>query len=598
MPKRGLAGVLMGYIKSDRKPAVAVKSIDLSDKRLGKLIKHQFHYIKNNPKLQSLNLTNNKLVGRLLKRVLTVIDDLPKLTYLNLSGNKIGDKDIRALAAYIKQNKILTTLILDENFITDVGFGEIIKALIHNRTLKIFSIKANFLNSHSQLLLSYAYLNNQIFLETFELSNDEFYKPVFLDPDLLLPSDISLLSAIENSTFLKTMNVGRSIGTNASFIMVCRTLAFTKSIESIRISSISISPSWMRLFVDSVAMNTNVKSISFNNCTIGSESFQILSKADWKLEWITTLSFEDISLKSNQHHFLARLIRSCRSLTTIAINGACDTDTLFQGNIINDAIVAGNLFKISLKSMRDAFCLSDFIDKLNKNRQLKILIMDGSTFFDPMMENLCSKLAENTTIIKLSLGYCRLSDTHIAAVAKAIKVNRTLRDLNLKGPKLNLNSLEILENALAVNFYITELAIDIYDYLYRGNPMYKRLVQKLQDHIDRNNCLLQAFKQEANTTRYLARTLKSNEVEDPTLMSIPPLPREIIHHIIKQTHPIPLLTEDQMDKVIEYGSNKRTLLKNSDDSESKFRSFLFKTGCEGIAKEVDLEMVGGKNLTY
>lgn len=108
--------------------------------------------------------------------------------------------------------------------------------------------------------------------------------------------------------------------------------------------------------------------------------------------------------------------------------------------------------------------ITELADALKVNRFLKILSLSHSNLIDAEGKALAGALKDNTTLTELGLGYCDLKD--IAPLAEALKVNRSLRKLNLTGNKFRDAGGKALVAALKVNITLTELDLGFCDGAY------------------------------------------------------------------------------------------------------------------------------------
>ncbi|RLN55788.1 hypothetical protein BBJ29_005938 [Phytophthora kernoviae] len=246
----------------------------------------------------------------------------------------------------------------------------------------------------------------------------------------------------------------RSI-TDADICRLASTISTNTLLEELYLSGHRLGPDGLQAFAECLAINTTLKHLGLGNDSLGDAAVQTLC-AGLRCNVQSALQVWDLEYKSlgvDGSSAIADLLAVNTSLKTLALSrnqvGDQGVEKLAAGLIANEK---AGLHELQLT---DAGITGAGLDKLapllvNVNCSLETLQLSfnalgsaTSAFFDA--------LATNSSLKKLQLKECKLTDAHAAALAAALKQNKALVEIDVTDNELTQAACASLAEGLREN---------------------------------------------------------------------------------------------------------------------------------------------------
>ncbi|KAG7390661.1 Leucine-rich repeat-containing protein 34 [Phytophthora pseudosyringae] len=255
----------------------------------------------------------------------------------------------------------------------------------------------------------------------------------------------------------------RSIS-DADFVKLASSISSNTLLEELYLSGHELGPLGLQAFADCLAANTTLRHLSLGSEKLGDEAVRVLCAglARNPQSGLQLWDLEFKSLSADGASAVAELLKNNRSLTTVSLSrnqiGDQGVRELAQGLSENAASGVNELLLTDVGiSGAGLDHLAALVEKENCSLTTMQLSFNGmesasSAFFDA--------LATNTSVTKLQLKECKLSDEHVAALAAALTQNATLAEVDLSDNELTQAACASLANGLRENKALKILRIN------------------------------------------------------------------------------------------------------------------------------------------
>ncbi|RLN93019.1 hypothetical protein BBJ28_00012600 [Nothophytophthora sp. Chile5] len=243
--------------------------------------------------------------------------------------------------------------------------------------------------------------------------------------------------------------------TEADACRLASTIAVNTQLEELYLSGHRLGAEGLQAFADCLATNTTLKHLCVGEETLGDAAVQTLCSGlarnaqsglqVWDLEYkslgvagaaavgellATNAALKTLTLSRNQigDEGLEQLVAGLRANDHAALQELHATDVGITGAGLDAFASLLALPNCSLKTLQLSF---------------NALEAASSAFFDA--------LASNTTVTKLQLKECKLTDAHVAALGAALKQNKTVTELDLSDNQLTSAACASLAEGLQAN---------------------------------------------------------------------------------------------------------------------------------------------------
>lgn len=387
-------------------------------------IKQLLHRLQtNDPKLQELNLFNQKIEPQDLKALSVALSTNNVVTKVKLFRCALDDKAALTLTEMIRANKSITELDLSDLPEKDYGAGYFIK-----------SKAGNNIGDRGANALAEALKFNHT-LKVVDLNYNDISHRVATE---IRKSGIIKLTMREDKESPKTQNPVDSI--------LPRLYANDSTLTELDFTGKNIGDEGVKALAEALKVNTRLKKLKLSGCSVYIAGAEALAEAITKnhtleeldlgepIEWVVKGEYLKNDYGNNVEDkgglALAEALKKKHTLKRLDLeNNSISSKVAIE-------IRKSGIIKITLpEDDKDSQYLNRFQKlvkdlKLN-NPPIKYLHMSFVYLGDEGTRDLAEALKVNHTVEELHLYQCGIGDDGAKALAEALKFNNHLRELNL-----------------------------------------------------------------------------------------------------------------------------------------------------------------------
>jgi len=390
-PDNGFALILGDGFKNSH----SLTEVDISSCTIGKCsAKALANLIRQNPKLQILDICRTKMKTEDLELVLDAIESNDSLTNLNVSNNALNSQGFKLLTKSLKNHATLHTLNLYNNKLqSDDDAGTLVDLLQNNHTLTNINLSKMGINQFNVEYISKSFQA----IKTLDLSLNELDSPGVEILTQVLKSKVCITSLNLSSTLMKTKGmtvISKLIETSKSIkyldvsnnqfddqgtVELCKLIKANHPwLQTLYCNSIMFSSQDRAKLFESIKFNTNLTELSIRNINIGDD----INKLAMSLQSNTSIKRLNVSnnkLGSKGIEILLDYIRTNQSITSLHLNENAITSTGFQAfadYIKHNSTIKNAGISSNIMCMQDVKIL---IDALSFNTSLAVLGMHWCT---------------------------------------------------------------------------------------------------------------------------------------------------------------------------------------------------------------------------
>ena len=388
-----------------------LEQLGLDDNNLGPSAILILQALKENSKLQILNLNNNNMTGAVAEDFANVIKSNPDLEELYLSNNSLGSSVMVILQA-LKENSKLQVLNLNNNNMT----GDVAEDL------------ANV-------------IKNNLSLEELYLSNNS-----------LGPSAIVILKALKESSKLQMLNLNDNNMTGAVAEDLAYVIKSNPDLEELYLSDNSFGSSVM-MIVQALKENSKLKILNLSKNDINGEVAEGLATVIRNNSSLQKLYLFSNSLKQSALVILQAL-KENSMLKVLNLSGNDMTGEIAK-NLANVIKSNTGLEQLHLLNNNLGPSAIVILKALKENSKLKLLDLNGNHMTGEVAEDLANVLKTNSHLEQLGLD----DNLGLSAIVvlRALKENSKLQILNLNNNSMTGAVAEDLANVIKSNPDLEEL---------------------------------------------------------------------------------------------------------------------------------------------
>jgi Ran GTPase-activating protein (RanGAP) involved in mRNA processing and transport len=466
--------------------------------------KKVFDLLLTNPKLTSLEMTDNQVGDEGMEYLSSILRRLPpgrEPISLILRKNCFGPKGATHLAAALRENCPLCWLDLRYNpGVTDEGVEQLALALATNTNLDGLDLILCGCGEIGAYALADA------------LSENTTLATLLLQDQLSLSALRSLGSFLESpSCRLESLYLW-SCGLNDKVDVLCRCMRDNRSITTLALSYNKIPDAGGLYLSDMVLRNRSLVKLHLGANRFSPTAAAFLGVALGKN---STLQYLDLSrnvIRAIGVWPLAVSLTGNRTLRTIDLryNGIDHTGAEMLCELISSSAIAavrlsGNHFgDIAVKmiaerlrtnvrlrelELNDVEMSSDgFVavcKALKENRTLEKISMSENQVAQGALEAFAVLLKENSTLITVGLRDCGIALTACEHIADGLAANSTLAELEISKNGIEVTGLVPLLEALRGNYAL--LRIEWAENPFTDDPGSQAITAQIQDILERNN---------------------------------------------------------------------------------------------------------------
>ena len=474
--------ILSPLIGDSFSPAVRLQTLNITATNLGtKGGTVIAGFLRGNPTLKSLNLSNNNL-GRGIKTLAGALAENDTLRHVNLSQNNLKSKGATTLVQALQANDNwqLKSIDISNNNIGEAGMRPFGEFLVLDRKLEGFFVGANDIGEEGAVYLANVLKHNYT-LKRLGADNNkmgEYGSMVVVEP---LKSYNTTLEYLD----LSWNNMGEDAA-----IFLADTLGHNSQLKSLNMKGNDIGSIGATAFSEAFAYNEVLTKLDLSRNQITDEGAFALALSlakpgcpiqmiDWSENNFTaegSRALERIPiLKWNYQTWLGDLLKSMAKGNPCAIclfaKKIADEEILLLKTQISDFLpkIPSFSFGGPLVTPRSLSHLAT--DALSCPSSIVRLYIRRTTFDNELLSIWSSSLEKNTILEVLSLTECKISKEGAQILAKGLAKNSSLRRLNLDRnpiedsgaqtimgtlPHPTMESLSLCYNSLSDNIMASE----------------------------------------------------------------------------------------------------------------------------------------------
>ena len=428
-----------------------LSSEDIGDVEVGIIV--SLLYSNSSSNIKDLDLSSNRLsdVG------IVALSDFVKnssLQKLNISYNELSETGIVAMTDSLKQNKNLQEFIMSHNMVTVKGSNKIAELIQVNTTLRNLDISCCSIPEEGAVVISESYKENKM-LQRFIVS---------------WKNDRTIINTQNN--FANCDLSKRMIGNTG--LLIVSNLVYNKEINKLNVSYNNITDDGVEVLYEIVKSHCTLKELIMSHNNISSDGAYIIAKI---IQAKTSLQKLDISQcripddgavvisKSYNNNSRLQLVLSWKNDKITIKTADLLSERGFSGQRIDNTgalILSYLLHNIEIEVLNLSYnvmtndgimIISDF---LKKNNTVQELIMSNSMISDSQISEV---VQINTTLRKVSISNCDISDDGVVVISESVKKNDNLKELDISHNEINIKGANKIAEVFEVNVSLKKLDI-------------------------------------------------------------------------------------------------------------------------------------------
>ena len=446
-----------------------LKRLGLGNNNLGPCAFIVLQALKENSKLQLLNLDHNNMTGVVAEDLANVIKSNSHLERLGLGNNNLGPSAIVILQA-LKENSKLKILDLDSNNMTGVVAEDLANVIKSNSHLERLGLGNNSLGSSAIMILQALKENSK--LQMLNLDNNNMTEEVIED----------LANVIKCNSRLEGLGLGNNyLGPSTNVIL--QALKENLKLKVLDLDSNNTTAEVAEDLANVIKSNSHLERLGLGNNNLGPSAIVILQalKENSKLQMLnldnnnmTEEVAEDLAnvIKSNSHLKQLKLGNNNLGpfvfviLQALKDNSNLQLLTLFKNNMTGEvvedlaSVIKSNshLEQLELGNNNLGPSAIVILQALKENSKLQILNLDSNNITGEVAEDLANVIKSNSHLEQLGLGNNNLGPS-VIIILQALKENSKLQILNLANNNMTGEVAEDLANVIKSNSRLEQLGL-------------------------------------------------------------------------------------------------------------------------------------------
>ena len=417
-----------------------VTVLDLNGNNMtGEAAENLASVIKSNCNLERLHLANNELRISLIL-ILQALKENSKLQLLDLNDNNMTEQAAEDLASVIKNNSDLEQIGLANNDLKTSSVL-ILRALKENSKLKALDLNGNNMTGEAAEDLA-SVIKNNYHLEQLHLANND-----------LRTSSILILQAIKENSKLKALNLNGNKMTGEVTEDLASVIKNNSDLEQIGLANNDLKTSSV-LILRALKENSKLKALDLNGNNMTGEAAEDLAsviKNNYHLEQLH-LANNDLRTSSI---LILQAIKENSKLKALNLNG-----NKMTGEVTEDlaSVIKNNSNLEQLYLANNDLKTSSILilQALKENSKLKALNLNGNNMTGQVAEDLASVIKNNSNLEQLYLANNNLKTSSIL-ILQALKNNSRLQILDFDNNYMTGETAEDLASVIKSNSNLKEL---------------------------------------------------------------------------------------------------------------------------------------------
>ena len=403
--------------------------------------------LKINESLIELNISNNKITGNGAKEIATAIGANETLKKLNLSCNELHDEGVAFISDGLKINVSLQELNMSKNKITNEGTKYLAEAIQVNTTLEKLDLSNNAISNDGAAAISDS-LQFNISLQKLSMSRNE----------IISGRAKTITKAIQVNDTLKQLDLSTNKVNDEGANFICDILKNNASLQELNISTNDITNRGIKMIAKAIQINSTLQNINISRNRISIEGLQYFIAAVENIctvqvvnmthNYVTRSGFTDI--KQYIENF-QRPIQVIASWNEIKEGGELVTKipTFYTSDNIEEAVRSFDAYNECLSECLEEDSIVRKI-KLNNHGIYNYITSEGAI-------KIAGAIKVNKTLQELDIRQNNISDNGAAAISDALKSNSSLKILNISSNKITDEAAFKIGEAIKMNETLLQL---------------------------------------------------------------------------------------------------------------------------------------------
>ena len=344
----------------------------------------------------------------------------------------------------------LHTLGLNKAALSSDDFGKMFTALHRHSTLTRLDLSGNRFDD-DDITQSLAEL----------IRHNRAITTLRVDDCKISPSGmIHILSALQPTTTLETLDLSESALHSSSFDILAQVLSTNTSLTQLRLGDCSIRFDDLKVLCRLIASNQSLKSLDLNFNHFGDECGEPLSEMIRHNSALTHLDIGGDRIRTNGMQMILDAVSSNSTIKTLDI-GRSHLDGECASALVNILTRNSTLTELILVETMEGMDWKSLFVGLRQNRSIMKVDLSCNKFTADDIRSLISLVTDSdhpSSIRSIDLSYSSLSDESISLIADVLKHrNCELASLMLSYNMMTLTGFEAMLSALHHNTSLTEV---------------------------------------------------------------------------------------------------------------------------------------------
>ena len=321
------------------------------------------------------------------------------------------------------------------------------------------------------------------------LKNNDTLSKLNISNNKIMHEEIKLISeAVSTNTTLKRLNLSHNVISDDGVFFFIKCLKINKTMNELDLSGNSITDAGAKMLAGIIPENTTLLELNISKNCISTEGVMDILKACAINRTLHTLVCTHNNLSKSGYMTIIEYIKNEKAVQIIKIswNTICvkehklaieTTIQLPNDKIQKELQYVDGITELTHKTQFLQCCFEECLNEQHSG----VMTMDGfeieilsdyyvkinDTLIEMTLSNrglikCClnfSTVTVNTTLQKLDLSYCILSDDGILVISRCLKTNKTVQELNLAGNDFTDKGAKILAEAIQINTTLHELDV-------------------------------------------------------------------------------------------------------------------------------------------
>ena len=417
-----------------------------------------------NTVLQKLNLSNNHITSKGARKFAEAIQANTTLYTLDIANNKVGDDGAAAISNSLKTNTSLQLLIISGNYITSEGAKKIAEAISANKTLYALDITNNEVGDAGAAAISDS-LETNTSLQSLNMSRNCITSEGagiiaeaiqanttlnVLDISNAKISDdgaVAISNSLRCNNSLQSLNISHNSITNKGIIAITESIQINSTLQALNISKNHISITGLLHFMEAVKNNCTLQVVNITHNNVTRSGFTSIKQCIENLQ-------QPIQIYASWNEIIDHYGKLVTKISTSSAPGNIEDDVWSIDEYDADHLV---------------MCLSECLKEDNAIQELDLSWKrENYKFTNKGAKMIGEAIKVNKTLQKLNIRGNSISDVGAAAISDGLKSNISLQELNMSDNKITNKGAKLIAEAIKVNTTLHTLnlfQLNVYDAL-------------------------------------------------------------------------------------------------------------------------------------